>query len=274
MGGLSLDLSLSLTGGASAAVSAPDAIFAVGSRSGAYYDIQDLSSLFQNSNGTTAAVVGQPVGYVADLSGNGFHLIQATAAARPTLRQDATTLLYYLERDGVDDTMASAASVTLDQSVGAYLGAGMETNGAFSATTNYSMFGLVTDGSSRFDLTVRAENPNHLNSAFARFDNGTQLLASGTNQTVAIGEPYLQDSVLDADSLDLFIKDESGSTTTGTSAGALTAGTEAIPVVLSYNASTGNSTRFYRGIIVADTLTAGEKTSIRTWLGEGCNVTI
>lgn len=63
--------------------------------------------MYQNSNGTTAAGNGDPVGYLPDLSGNGNHLIQATTAAKPTLR----TVLGpggarpAVEFDGIDDRM-------------------------------------------------------------------------------------------------------------------------------------------------------------------------
>jgi hypothetical protein len=75
---------------------------------GAWYDPSDLSTMFQNSNGTTAVAVGDPVGYIADKSGNGKHATQATAAARPILRQDAGGR-YYLEFDGSNDGLATAA---------------------------------------------------------------------------------------------------------------------------------------------------------------------
>lgn len=75
-------------------------LFAAGEQ-GVWYDPSDLPTMFQNSNGTTAVAVGDPVGYIADKSGNGNHATQATAAARPILRTSGG--LYYLEFDGVDD---------------------------------------------------------------------------------------------------------------------------------------------------------------------------
>jgi len=49
-----------------------------------WYDFKDLSTLFQNSNGTTAVTTdANPVGYWADKSGKGRHLIQATSGDRP-----------------------------------------------------------------------------------------------------------------------------------------------------------------------------------------------
>ncbi len=46
-----------------------------------------LSTLYQNSNGTTAATSdGNPVGYASDQSANGHNLLQATAGNRPVLK--------------------------------------------------------------------------------------------------------------------------------------------------------------------------------------------
>ena len=72
----------------------PSALFANGEE-GAWYDPSDLSTLFQSSDGTTAVAVGDPVGYIADKSGNGNHAIQATSAKRPILRNSGS--LYWLE---------------------------------------------------------------------------------------------------------------------------------------------------------------------------------
>jgi len=55
------------------------------SEQGAWYGPSDLSTLFQDSAGTTpVTTAGQPVGRMLDNSGNGNHATQATAARRPT----------------------------------------------------------------------------------------------------------------------------------------------------------------------------------------------
>lgn len=54
---------------------------------GVWYDPSDLSTLFQDSAGTTpVTAVEQPVGLMLDKSGNGNHASQATTTARPILR--------------------------------------------------------------------------------------------------------------------------------------------------------------------------------------------
>lgn len=100
-----LRLGMSLTGSRFT----PAKLFAAG-EAGAWYDPSDLSSMWQDSAGTTPAAVDSPVGKINDKSGNGNHLTQATAAARPILRQSGA--LFYLEFDGVDDGLASAAGRT------------------------------------------------------------------------------------------------------------------------------------------------------------------
>jgi hypothetical protein len=86
----------------------PTSLFAAGEQ-GVWYDPSDLSSMFQDSAGTTpVTAAGQPVGKINDKSGRGNHATQATAASRPTLQQDASGF-YYLACDGVDDGIVSSA---------------------------------------------------------------------------------------------------------------------------------------------------------------------
>ena len=62
----------------------PASLFA-GGIAGAWYGPSDLSTLFQDSAGTTpVTTAGQPVGRMLDKSGRANHATQATAAARPT----------------------------------------------------------------------------------------------------------------------------------------------------------------------------------------------
>lgn len=72
----------------------PLRLFSSGEK-GAWYDPSDLTSLFQDSAGTTAVTaVEQPVGKMLDKSGNGNHATQATSAARPILRARYNLFLY------------------------------------------------------------------------------------------------------------------------------------------------------------------------------------
>jgi len=78
------------------------------SEQGAWYGPSDLSTLFQDSAGTTpVTTAGQPVGRMLDKSGNDNHATQATAAARPTYQTtpDRATL------DKVDDRLSVTVPV-------------------------------------------------------------------------------------------------------------------------------------------------------------------
>lgn len=100
-----IGIGLTLTG--SRNLFSPSSLFAAGEQ-GAWYDPSDIGSMFQDSAGTTPAVVGQPVGKINDKSGKGNHATQATAASRPTLQQDASGY-YYLSFDGTDDSLATSS---------------------------------------------------------------------------------------------------------------------------------------------------------------------
>jgi len=84
----------------------PATLFASGEQ-GAWYDPSDLTTLYQDSAGTTPVTAdGDPVGRMEDKSGNGNHATQATSASRPVYRTDGT--LHRLEFDGVDDLLKTA----------------------------------------------------------------------------------------------------------------------------------------------------------------------
>lgn len=97
----------------------PLSLFASGEQ-GAWYDPSDLTTLFQNSDGTTAVAVGDPVGYIADKSGNAKHAIQATSAKRPTLRESGG--LYYLEFSGAQGLTTSSIDFTGTDTMSSFLG--------------------------------------------------------------------------------------------------------------------------------------------------------
>lgn len=85
----------------------PLSLFAA-SEVGVWYDPSDLTTMFQDSAGTTPVTAdGQPVGKILDKSGRGNHASQATAASRPLYKTDGT--YHWLQFDGVDDSLITAA---------------------------------------------------------------------------------------------------------------------------------------------------------------------
>lgn len=75
-----------------------------GGAQGVWYDPSDLSTLFQDAEGTIPVTAdGDPVGLMLDKSGNDNPATQSISTSRPTYRTDG--VLHWMEFDGVDDHM-------------------------------------------------------------------------------------------------------------------------------------------------------------------------
>ena len=82
------------------------------SEKGFAYDFSDLSTMFQDTAGTTpVTAVDQLVARVNDLSGNNNHLIQSSSGSRPILKKDSKG--YYLLFDGTNDFLQTSGTVNL-----------------------------------------------------------------------------------------------------------------------------------------------------------------
>jgi hypothetical protein len=75
-----------------------------------WWDFGDTSSLWQNSNGTTAVNVGDPIGRATDKSGNGRHAQQGTDNFRPHLEASAIGSRVAAEFDGDNDFLETVTS--------------------------------------------------------------------------------------------------------------------------------------------------------------------
>lgn len=98
----------------------PSSLFG-GGEFGGWYDPSDLSTLWQDTAGTTAVTTdGQTVARIDDKSGNGNHLTQATASARPTYRTSGG--LHWLDFDGGDNlTSGTLGQTIMDSASGAVM---------------------------------------------------------------------------------------------------------------------------------------------------------
>lgn len=151
----------------------PLSLFSSGEQ-GAWYDPSDLSSMntLSDQTGTTPAV-GDPVGYIADKSGNGNHAIQATAAKRPTLGQTAGGL-YYLDFDGVDDLLStsSTGSPNTDKAQ-VFAGVQNNTTSIFGIIIEYGNTGAAGGLGVFLEDSANATTVNYSGPAQARFSNVT-----------------------------------------------------------------------------------------------------
>ena len=110
---------------------------------GVWYDPSDLSTVFQDAAGTIPGAVGQPVGRVLDISGNGNHASQAVSGDRPTLRSSGG--LYWLEFvTGVNDELRTGNFLT--NSLGFYSVAGLSMDSRSAAGITSMFFGAAAKG--------------------------------------------------------------------------------------------------------------------------------
>lgn len=191
-----------------AAAWSPARLFANG-EAGAWYDPSDLSTMFQDSAGTTpVTAAGQPVGLILDKSGNGHHASQATSTARPLFQIDGSGN-GHLVFDGVDDYLSTAAidltgtdkvtvfSGTLESGASVCILYETSTNviggGAFYCACNYNALGvgdwLVSGTVATIFSTVanqpqRAVTTAKLSSAFTNSVGAVSVNVNGLAQTL------------------------------------------------------------------------------------------
>jgi len=156
-----------------------------------WFDLSDLSTMFQDSAGTIPVTAsGQPVGRINDKSGNGFDLQQATATARPQFQ--IVGGVYSIVGDGVDDALFGTLASELLPPWEFWIAAQMDTNGGI----NTGLFG-VAPSSSGGSTGVRTGG------LFQRSDGSIRQLAAAirvggnaNNSTSisglpVIGEPFI-----------------------------------------------------------------------------------
>ncbi len=166
----------------------PAVLFAAGEQ-GAWYDPTDLSTLFQDSAGTTpVTAVEQPVGRWLDKSGRGNHATQSTSLSRPTYSarynllsatatlstQNVTTLAaaYTLRLEG-------AGSVTLSGTATGTFSAGTHSVTCTAGTLTVTVSGTVNNADLRLTADV-AGQPAY------------QAVTNSTTYDTANFRPYLR----------------------------------------------------------------------------------
>jgi hypothetical protein len=84
---------------------------------GAWYEIRDITTLFQNAEGTIPVTAdGQPVGKILDKSGNGNHATESVASKRPTYRSVGG--VQWLDFDQIDDKIIIPYQLSGDNTLG------------------------------------------------------------------------------------------------------------------------------------------------------------
>lgn len=167
----------------------PNSLFAQ-AEPGAWYDPSNLTTLFQDSAGTTPVTsAGQTVGLMLDKSGRGNHATQATLAQRPTYQIDSTGRPY-LSFDGVDDGMVTGTITPGTNKVQVFSGVrklsdalrGVVAEMSATIAGNAGVFTLITSSSSGPNYTFSSKGT-------VQTDNiGSTYAAPITNVVSALGD--------------------------------------------------------------------------------------
>jgi hypothetical protein len=167
---------------------------------GAWYDPSDMSTLFQDSAGTTpVTAVEQPVGLMLDKSGRGNRAIQATTTKRPIYSRRVNLLVgsTTLATQSITTLAAAytlafsgAGSVTLSGAATGTFGAGRHVITCTAGSLTLTVSGAVTDA--RCGLSIDAHLPYQLVNtdtdydadpakfpAYLRFDGVDDALQTG-----------------------------------------------------------------------------------------------
>jgi hypothetical protein len=230
-----------------------------------WYDPSDITTLWQDAARTSRVTAsGQTVGCIDDKSGNGHHMMQATAAKRPIYTESSG--LRFLSMDGVDDEMGMAGNT-------ATLSATHEITAAARwdiATANWAgallSYSNVATRASQVEMAVRNTTIT-LRSIYNGFDTGTAgaSIAKNTDQVYAQNRTAV-------DRLDHFVNGVNSYTYN-------TAGFPAIVTPQAYRVgphvtSTQNFSGRWYGAIVTPVLTAPQRAALTTWIGAKAGLTL
>lgn len=138
----------------------------------AWFDPSDLSTLYQDAAATLAVVSdGDPVGAMLDKSGNGFHVTQASASARPTYRTNGAR--HWLEFDGIDDVLSIDSRLGLSANPSITISAHLQPLSYVLADNRLVHIGN-SDGSGNLGASI---GPSAGGQAW-RYDNGNVVFSS------------------------------------------------------------------------------------------------
>lgn len=152
----------------------PSALFAVGEQ-GLWYDPSDMSTLFQDSDGTVpVTAMEQPVGKILDKSGRGNHASQTTSTRRPTIsaRYNVLTGTSALATQSVT-TLATAytlrfsgaGTITLSGTASGVKAAGVHEITCTEGTLTLTVSGSITDADMRNSLSIGMPSYQRVTSA-------------------------------------------------------------------------------------------------------------
>lgn len=231
-----------------------------GTRDVAIYDFSDLSRVFQNSTGTTAGAVDQPIGRI-NCPGYGKEMVQATDANRPTLRNSGA--FWWAEFDGVTDrldALTAADWTRLHSSVGGAIFDAVEWEDASPQAERVQVATTVSGGTAG----IRLNYLTNASTTRAVLLNGT---TSQTSASASFPENTPKLLIAEFDTPQSLLKMQSYPNAPETNVTiTLTPAAGAPPIPL--RILSGDSTvvkRYATVVILGDQLSAGERNLLIDW---------
>lgn len=157
----------------------------------AMYDMTNTANLFQDTAGTIPVTSPlDPIGRVVDLTGNGFHQLQATATARPLWNDGA-------HFDGIDDLMSATVSMVADGFTYYFAASTKVVAWPTGATKIHGVFGIFAGSTRTVTCRVGGDGANRTSGVqtIARDDNNLTP-TSPTASINAIGNFSLNTNVV------------------------------------------------------------------------------
>lgn len=162
----------------------PRLLFDGGGTNGAWWDPSDITTLFQDSAGTTAVTAdGDPVGLVKDKSGNGRDLT-ASSTARPTYKVSGS--LAYLSFNGSSNVMTASGTAStmkfLHSDVSTFCFGGKFQNSS-DPQVGAGLFGTNTGSSSKIGACFYYYDDATINNSARQFitNGGTPAVVNNIN---------------------------------------------------------------------------------------------
>lgn len=231
----------------------PTSLF-TGGQTGGWWDASDMTTLWQDSGRTTpATAAGQAIGAIDDKSGNGNHLLQATAAQKPILRNSGA--LWWLEFNAGATAQNIGATFTFNQPASRV--SGMQ-------QTSYNVTGQVIfcDAAGGNLRLIQAGASPDVFMFSGSFSNET-LAQWQLNTAVAVTEFWSGASSTIAINNGADITGNPGANNgTGFFIGAVPTGLSPTGVI------------YYSGLAIGRALTASEVASCRTFFGAKAGLTL
>lgn len=228
---------------------------------GGAWDATDVTKLYTDAGTTLSTADDDAIQRLADVSGTGVHMEQATSGLRPLRKTNGVS---HLQSDGVDDWLLSSSTFTVSPpwtilaSVRplSTTGTGSRTIAALIKASSTDYVGV----SRRGDNDKARANARRASGTVYMFEEATGTLVDGTDvvcemQFTENDVKHLIDGSVAVEGTIDFATAATMTTTYVTAMGAITGAYEAM--------------RLYRMIAVNRVLTAGEQTEARAWCAAG-----